>query len=382
MIKKLLFAATTMVAVSFGANAQSVTWTQDDMAATVDGVTLGDANAFNIYLGGQLEGTLTSIEFTATKVSGTTPAEELSIYITPTSQFSTGGLLYAGGSSNASIQADQWYAWPNINGNTVSGTITLDTPIELTSTAVIRLSNLYMSETEGTWDDVSITFYGLSEFSGEYCQTFAGGPYTDFNNPENGGGAPAVGETNEITAFEVYASESYLIDNFVAGNEYTFSACNGAGAGSWDLDFTIISPSGDVVAYGVDDDSDCSITWVATEAGTYTIGISEAGNCGVPNQIDNGYPAITNNGVASTENFGKLGLNVFPNPVNDIVNITSPEANIEAITITDLNGRTVKSFNFTNVAETTVDASDLSSGIYLLNITANGTVATQKIVKK
>ncbi len=85
---------------------------------------------------------------------------------------------------------------------------------------------------------------------------------------------------------------------------------------------------------------------------------------------------------ASTENFDKLGLNVFPNPVNDIVNITSPEANIEAITITDLNGRTVKSFNFTNVAETTVDASDLSSGIYLLNITANGTVATQKIVKK
>lgn len=84
----------------------------------------------------------------------------------------------------------------------------------------------------------------------------------------------------------------------------------------------------------------------------------------------------------STENFAKLGLNVFPNPVSDIVNITSPEANIEAVTITDLNGRTVKSINFNNVAETTVDASDLASGIYLMNITANGTVATQKIVKK
>lgn len=91
---------------------------------------------------------------------------------------------------------------------------------------------------------------------------------------------------------------------------------------------------------------------------------------------------VVTNATVSTDNFDKLGLNVFPNPVNDIVNITSPEANIEAITITDLNGRTVKSFNFTNVAETTVDASDLSSGIYLLNITANGTVATQKIVKK
>lgn len=85
---------------------------------------------------------------------------------------------------------------------------------------------------------------------------------------------------------------------------------------------------------------------------------------------------------ASTENFAKLGLNVFPNPVSDIVNITSPEANIQAVTITDLNGRTVKSINFNNVAETTIDASDLASGIYLMNITANGTVATQKIVKK
>src|SRR5690606_17223766 len=84
----------------------------------------------------------------------------------------------------------------------------------------------------------------------------------------------------------------------------------------------------------------------------------------------------------STENFAKLGLSVFPNPVSDVMNITSPEANIQAVTITDFNGRTVKSINFNNVAETTVDASDLASGVYLMNITANDTVATHKIVKK
>ena len=96
--------------------------------------------------------------------------------------------------------------------------------------------------------------------------------------------------------------------------------------------------------------------------------------------IDN--VVVTSSTSGSTDNFAKLGLNVFPNPVSDIVNITSPEANIEMVTITDLNGRTVKSINFNNVAETTIDASDLASGIYLMNITANGTVATQKIVKK
>ena len=99
-----------------------------------------------------------------------------------------------------------------------------------------------------------------------------------------------------------------------------------------------------------------------------------------------GYLLIDNvkvtNEPASTESYDKLGLNVFPNPVSDVMNITSPEANIQAVTITDLNGRTVKSINFNNVAETTVDASDLASGVYLMNITANGTVATHKIVKK
>lgn len=91
---------------------------------------------------------------------------------------------------------------------------------------------------------------------------------------------------------------------------------------------------------------------------------------------------VTSSSSSSTDNFAKLGLNVFPNPVSDVMNITSPEANIQAVTITDLNGRTVKSINFNNVAETTVDASDLASGVYLMNITANGTVATHKIVKK
>ena len=385
MIRNLLFTATAFVALSLGANAQSVTWTQDQIAETADGVTLTDANGYNIYPSGMLEGTLTAVEITATKVSGTTPAGELAIYITPDSGFALGGLLYAGGSSNAAIEAEQWYSWPNNDGTTISGTITLDTPIEFTATTYVRLVNLYLQETEATWDDVTVTLYGVSEFSGDYCQSFVAGPWTDFNNPENdwGGGAPTEeGQTHEITEFEVFASESYVIDGFIAGNEYTFSICNGAGAGSWDVDFTVFSPSGEVVAYGVDEDSDCSITWAATEDGAYIIGISEAGNCGVPNTIDNGYPAITNNGVASTENFAKLGLNVFPNPVSDIVNITSPEANIEAVTITDLNGRTVKSINFNNVEETTVDASDLASGIYLMNITANGTVATQKIVKK
>ena len=371
-----------MITYTFvGANAQSVTWTQDMIVETENGVTLSDANGYNIFQAGVLEGTLTAVEITATKTSGTTPAGELSIYISPTSAFEANGLLYAGGSSNA-LEAAEWQPWPNNNGNTISGMITLNTPITLASTNVIRLANLYLQGTEATWDSVTVTLYGVSEAAPtDYCITFADGPWTDFNSPENGGGAPTTeGTTNEITAFEVWASEAYTIDGFVQGNEYTFSICNGPGAGSWIPDFTVIAPSGDVVAYGSDANSPCSITWTATESGTYIIGINEAGNCGVAGYIDNGFPAITNNGLASVNDYSTFKFSVYPNPANDVINVSYADA-INTITITDLNGRIVKQVVL-GANEAQINIADLSQGVYILNASANGKSITEKIVKK
>ncbi len=382
-MKKTLLSAAFFIAAFVGANAQQVTWTQNQLEATENGVTLEDTNGYNIYLGGVLEGTLTAVEITATKVSGTTPAEELSIYITPTSEFAAGGLLYVGGSSNATLGATQWYPWPNNDGTTISGMVTLDTPITLASTNVIRLANLYLQDTEATWDSVTVTLYGVSEAAPtDYCITFAAGPWTDFNNPDNGGGAPTTaGETNEITDFEVWASEAYTIDGFVQGNEYTFSMCNGPGAGSWIPDFTVIAPSGNVVVYGLDTDSTCSITWTASESGTYIIGINEAGNCGVAGGVDNGHPAITNNGVASVNNHLTSAFSIYPNPTKDVINISNATDAIENVTITDMNGRVVKQVVM-GVNEGQINISDLSQGVYILNATSNGKSVTEKIVKK
>lgn len=379
-MKKLLLSVAFISATFLGANAQQVIWTQSQIEETVDGVTLGDQNGYNIYVGGTLEGTLTAVEITATKVSGTTPAEELSIYITPTSAFGTGGLLYVGGSSNAAIAAEQWYTWPNNDGTTISGMVTLDTPITFTGTTTVRLANLYLSGTEATWDNVTVTLYGVSEFSGDYCLAYAGGPYNDFNTMF--GGAPTTeGTTNEITDFEVYASEAYGIDGFVQGNEYTFSACNGPGAGSWALDFTILAPNGDVVAYGVDADSSCSITWTAPEDGTYIVIINEAENCGVANSINNGYPAITNNGLASVNDHFASNFSVYPNPATNVINVANSADVINNVTITDLNGRTVKQVT-AGVNEAQINISDLAQGVYILNATSNGKSFTQKIVKQ
>ncbi len=121
--------------------------------------------------------------------------------------------------------------------------------------------------------------------------------YIDFNSLFSGApcDAGAGCPFNEITSFEVYASEAYSCNNFQAGGMYAFSICNGPGAGSWVPEFTIIAPSGAVDAFGPGDGDGCTITWTATETGTYTIVINEAGNCpGGPNtSVDNGHPALT-----------------------------------------------------------------------------------------
>lgn len=121
--------------------------------------------------------------------------------------------------------------------------------------------------------------------------------WTDFNGLF--GGAPCDDGTgcafNEIDAFEVFASEAYSIDGFQAGGEYAFSMCNGAGAGSWVPEFTIIAPSGAIDAFGPGDGDGCTITWTASEEGTYLIVINDADECGGGPNVDvgNGFPALT-----------------------------------------------------------------------------------------
>lgn len=123
--------------------------------------------------------------------------------------------------------------------------------------------------------------------------------YTDFVS--GFGGAPCNAGSgcpvNEITDFEVWQSEAYSMPNIVAGSSYTFSHCNGPGAGSWVPEYTIIAPGGAVDASGLGDGDGCSITWTASASGSYLIVINEVGSCGVAGQVDNGFPAITCSGT-------------------------------------------------------------------------------------
>ncbi len=84
----------------------------------------------------------------------------------------------------------------------------------------------------------------------------------------------------------------------------------------------------------------------------------------------------------STDEFLASKFSVYPNPANNLVNIANGEnMMVNKVTVTDLNGRTVKNVSFDNVANVQVNVSDLASGLYLMNITSDKGTATKKFVK-
>src|SRR5690606_31080327 len=85
-------------------------------------------------------------------------------------------------------------------------------------------------------------------------------------------------------------------------------------------------------------------------------------------------------GTASTEDFAS-NFSVYPNPATNVINVSNSADVISDVTITDLNGRTVK--------QVTVRANDaqiyityLAQGVYILNDTSNRKSFTKKIVKQ
>jgi hypothetical protein len=85
---------------------------------------------------------------------------------------------------------------------------------------------------------------------------------------------------------------------------------------------------------------------------------------------------LSNNEVLSSN------FSTFPNPVNEVVNIKSASNyTINSVSITDLNGRTIKTVDFNNLSEAGLNVAELNAGVYFLNITSDVGKAVKKFVK-
>ncbi len=178
------------------------------------------------------------------------------------------------------------YQWSNgQTGQTANGLVNGETySVTVTDESGCSMSDSFMAVAELepclTWSSPA-NGEGWPTFNNE----FGGAPCDD------GTGCP----TYSFTDFQVWASEAYQVDNFIAGGTYAFNICDGPGAGNWVPEFTIIAPSGQVDAFGPGDGDGCTITWTASESGTYLIAINSTGDCGggIYTFTNNGYPALT-----------------------------------------------------------------------------------------
>ncbi|MDP2159646.1 MAG: T9SS type A sorting domain-containing protein [Flavobacterium sp.] len=75
-------------------------------------------------------------------------------------------------------------------------------------------------------------------------------------------------------------------------------------------------------------------------------------------------------------------ISVYPNPASNAVYITGNNLDIENILVSDLNGRVLKSFDFSSVSDAVIDLTELTSAVYIITIKSNEGTINKKIIKQ
>ena len=157
-------------------------------------------------------------------------------------------------------------------------------------------------------------------------------------------------------------------------------------------------PSGTTVVYSTEDD-DAESALVAIDDGTVLNGHTLANPVVILGIHQNGYDALTDDvgklidncllwvmgediggGPEAVNDNDVINTTVYPNPSNGMVNVLFDQFVTSAqITILALDGRTIRTSDIYNAESVSLDLSDLTSGIYILNITGKDINYTQSI---
>ena len=84
----------------------------------------------------------------------------------------------------------------------------------------------------------------------------------------------------------------------------------------------------------------------------------------------------------STDDYLASKFSVYPNPTNGLVTISNDvNSTLQSVTVSDLNGRTVKTLKLNGESTSQINISDLAAGVYMMNIASDQGAFTKKIVK-
>ena len=239
---------------------------------------------------------------------------------------------------------------------------------------VTNKGNIYKTPDMGvTWNKYSTP---ISDFSG----TNVGGSLY-FSDNNNGVLLARTGAVATAT-YKLYKTTNGGM-TWDAGTNYTsiyrtFSFIPGTS--------TLVGNGTDGTTYSSAVSYDMGTTWTQLDSGTQRTGVkflnTTTGWSGgfTTSATADGIFKYTGPALGSSS-FEAIGINIYPNPVNDIFVIESANnSSITALTISDVNGRTVKTINGISISNQ-ISISELNKGIYFLNITSDKGTATKKIIK-
>lgn len=130
---------------------------------------------------------------------------------------------------------------------------------------------------------------------------------------------------------------------------------------------------------------------------TYTVeGLSGATNCRVAFRYHvptSGGPSGDNSNiigvdnlritrVLSTEAFFSSNFTMYPNPAENVLNVSAKAEPITLVEISDINGRIVSTKSFNGVSQAEISVGELNAGVYFVEVSSANGKGTSKLIKK
>ena len=149
---------------------------------------------------------------------------------------------------------------------------------------------------------------------------------------------------------------------------------------------TVVTPKANIGAPTAEEDVYVlkSFDYLVPATGVYYLGF----NYKSPSQTATNNGALLLDAVSvsiplSREDFLSSNFEVYPSPASDIITVSNKNnVSVNSISIVDLNGRVLNQLRYTNQSKVQINISNLSAGIYMMNINTVNGIATKKIIKK
>ena len=178
----------------------------------------------------------------------------------------------------------------------------------------------------------------------------------------------------------IFAGE-YAVFNVINNQTYTWSLCEADGGyTNYDSQLTLRNNlNGNYISYSDDFcGTNAKITWTSYFDGQVRVLVNQYNCSSNTNATTLAYKS--ENTLNTTEIENKLDIKVYPNPIEDILNIDSKEKIISKIEIIDIQGRLIFKDNY-NKNKIEINSSSFENGTYVIKVYFENEQLIYKIIK-